>query len=79
MSAALNVFDPNKFMKVSDWIKREFVPGSGPNPRVIRRRIDLGELNGFYDSGGTYIRSDQRCFQSAAVNDEVNELIKESM
>lgn len=76
--AAVNIYDPNKFMKGSEWTKREFVPGSEPNNRVLRKKIDSGELIGYYNGGGTYERSDQRCYQSASINQAVNNLIRES-
>ncbi|WP_353614818.1 hypothetical protein [Mangrovibacter phragmitis] len=66
-----------KLMKASAWGKREFVPGSIPDNRTIKRWIEDGLLRGRVVDGAAWVCSSENWGVDSMVSQAVRQLINE--
>lgn len=78
MNEALNIYDENKFMTVSEWKRREFAKGSEPQNRTVRHWIEKRVIVGAMIGRIAYVRCDQRAATRTEVDHAVDDLIEMS-
>lgn len=66
-----------KLMKASMWGKREFVSGSVPDNRTIKRWIEDGLLRGRIVDGMIWVCDSERWGVDSMVSEKVRQLIQE--
>lgn len=87
--ARLEIFNPGaagqrvgketmaQLMKASAWGKREFVPGSIPDNRTIKRWVENGLLQGRIVDGSVWVCSSEKWGVDSMVSQRVRQLISE--
>ncbi|WPU25537.1 hypothetical protein RI049_06915 [Cedecea neteri] len=66
-----------QLMKASAWGKREFVPGSIPDNRTIKRWVENGLLQGRIVDGSVWVCSSEQWGVDSMVSQKVRQLISE--
>ncbi|EGT5208666.1 hypothetical protein ACM912_000504 [Cronobacter sakazakii] len=66
-----------KLMKASAWGKREFVPGSVPDNRTIKRWVENGLLRGRIVDGMVWVCASEHWGVDSMISENVRRLIQE--
>lgn len=66
-----------KLMKASAWGKREFVTGSVPDNRTIKRWVENGLLRGRIVDGMVWVCSGEQWGVDSMISENVRRLIRE--
>ncbi|MEH4799782.1 hypothetical protein PO472_13175 [Atlantibacter hermannii] len=66
-----------KLMKASAWGKREFVTGSVPDNRTIKRWVENGLLRGRIVDGMVWVCSGEQWGVDSMISENVRRLIQE--
>lgn len=66
-----------KLMKASQWGKREFVSGSVPDNRTIKRWVENGLLKGRVVDGMVWVCSSEQWGVDSVISERVRTLMQE--